>query len=44
MKISNTIDKEMLILHREMIAQDIFDRRRSLDGVKTLIKILARDL
>jgi len=31
-------------LRRKMLAQDVFDRRWSLDWVKTLIKISVRDL
>jgi len=29
---------------RKTLAQDVFDRKRSLDGVKTLIKISVRYL
>jgi len=29
---------------RKTLTQDVFDRRWSLDGVKTLIKISVRDL
>jgi len=31
-------------LCRKMLAQDVFDRKWSLDGVKTLIKISVQDL
>jgi len=31
-------------LHRKMLAYDAFDRRWSLDGVETLIKMSVRDL
>ena len=31
-------------IRTKALAQDIFDRRRSLDGVQTLIKISVRDL
>jgi len=31
-------------IRRKTLAWDVFDRRWSLDGVKTLIKILVRDL
>jgi len=31
-------------IRRKTIAQDVIDRRGSLDGVKTLIKISMRDL
>jgi len=35
------VDKK---LRRKMFTQDVFDRRWSLDGVKTLITIWVRDL
>jgi len=45
-----TIDDKHLIkwmsvkkLRRKTLAQEVFDRRWSLDGVKTLIKISVRD-
>jgi len=31
-------------IRRKTLAQDVIDRRGSLDGVKTLIKISMRDL
>jgi len=31
-------------IHRKTFAQDVFDRRWSLDGVKTLIQVSVRDL
>ena len=39
-----TIDDKHLMdvnekIHRKTLVQDVFDRRRSLDGVKTLMKI-----
>jgi len=44
-----TIDDKHLMdvsekLRRKTFAQDVFHRRWSLDGVKTLIKILVQDL
>jgi len=38
------VDVSKKRLRRKTLAQDIFDRRWSLVGVKTLIKISVRDL
>jgi len=38
------MDMSEKILRSTTFAQDIFDRRWSLDGIKTLIKISVRDL
>jgi len=38
------MDVSLKKLRRKTLAQDVFDRRWSLNGVKTLIKISVRDL